>query len=141
MISLKFKKLNEDAVIPKHALIGDGAIDICTIESYSLKPGERKAFSTGLATEFPEGYVLIYRGRSGLAFKHGINPLGGVIDSNYRGEHKVILHNTGVETVEINKGERVVQALLLKLPEFVVEEVTDLSNSDRGDKGFGSTGK
>ncbi len=141
MVEIKFKKLSEDAIIPKFSRKGDAALDLHTIEDYQLKPNERHAFKTGLASSFPEGYVLLYRGRSGLAFKNGINPLAGVIDSNYRGEHMAILHNTGTETVEIKKGDRVVQAILMKLPDVDVIEVDDLDESIRGENGFGSSGK
>lgn len=141
MVQIKIKKLSEDAVIPKYSREGDAAFDLVSNESYILKPGEHHAFSTGIATEFPQGYVLLYRGRSGLAFKHAIEPLAGVIDCNYRGEHKVILYNGGKESIDISKGDRIAQALLIKLPETEIVEVEELNDSNRGEAGFGSSGK
>ncbi|MGM5483962.1 MAG: dUTP diphosphatase [Nanobdellota archaeon] len=140
MVDLKIKKLDDRAIIPKHYLKGDAALDITSIESKKLAPGERYAFPTGIATSFPEGYVLLYRDRSGLAAKKGLHILAGVIDSNYRGEHKVVVLNTGKEEIEINEGDRIVQALLIKLPEIDVKEVEDLDDTVRGDNGFGSGG-
>lgn len=142
MVTINFKKLSPDAIIPKYTRAADAAIDLTTTEDYTLQPGERHAFKTGLATSFPEGYVLLYRGRSGLAFKKGINPLAGVIDAEYRGEHMAILHNTGNEAFEVKKGDRVVQALLMKLPDVEIVEVDDLDmDTVRGEGGFGSSGR
>lgn len=141
MVTIKFKKLHPDAIIPKYTREADAALDLHTIEDFTLLPGERHAFKTGLATAFPEGYVLLYRGRSGLAFKKGINPLAGVIDAEYRGEHMAILHNTGSEPLEVKKGDRIVQALLIELPKTEVVEVEDLDETVRGEAGFGSSGR
>ena len=140
MVTLKFKKLTEDAIIPKYSRENDAAIDLHTVEDYTLEPNERHAFKTGIASAFPPGFVLLYRGRSGLAFKKGINPLAGVIDADYRGEHLVILHNTGSEALEIKKGDKVAQALLIKLPEVNIQEVENLDETTRGEAGFGSSG-
>lgn len=142
MVELKIKKLHDDAIIPRYTRKGDAALDFYSYEDYILQPGERHAFLTGIITEFPEGYVLLYRGRSGLAFKQGISILAGVIDASYRGEHKIILLNTGNEPYELKKGDRLVQALLIKLPEVEVIEVEEINNNSiRGENGFGSSGK
>lgn len=142
MVQINFKKLTEGSIIPTYGRTGDAAMDMYANEDCVIEPGKRQAIGTGVASSFPEGFVLLYRGRSGLAFKQGINPLAGVIDSNYRGEHKVILHNTGHEDLEVKKGDRIAQAILFKLPTTEILEVEDLEeNTERGAAGFGSSGR
>ncbi|MFT4325938.1 MAG: dUTP diphosphatase [Candidatus Woesearchaeota archaeon] len=141
MVVLKIQKLHPDAILPHYSREGDAAMDLYSIEDVTIKPKERVAVGTGIATEFDKNHVLLYRDRSGLAFKHGITALGGVFDSNYRGEHKVILLNTGDEAYTIHKGDRIVQFIVLEKPHIEIEEVTDLSDSNRGENGFGSSGK
>ncbi len=141
MVIIKIKALNKHASIPAFSRQGDAAFDLHSLETYTVKPGERHIFPTGIATEFPEGYVLLYRDRSGLAANHGIHVLAGVIDPTYRGEHKIVILNTGKETYEIKKGDRIVQAILLKLPDVEIKEVNELSDSNRGKERFGSSGR
>ncbi len=138
---VKIQKLHSDAIIPKAAHASDAGVDLHAIEDYELQPGERKLFKTGLAMEFPEGYVALIWPRSGLSYKRGIDVLAGVIDSGYRGDYGVILLNTGAVSLVVKKGERIAQLLFQKisLPKF--EEVDSLEDSHRGDGGFGSTGK
>jgi len=141
MVAVKIKKIDKKAIIPKFSRKGDAAFDIHSLETYTIKPGERHIFQTGIAMEFPDGYGLLYWDRSGLAAKHGIHILAGVIDATYRGEHRIVLLNTGKESYDVKEGDRIAQAILLKLPDVEIEEVDELSDSNRGEGRFGSSGK
>jgi dUTP pyrophosphatase len=140
---LKVKKLNKDAVIPAYQSEEAAGFDLHSIEDVILKPGERKLIGTGLAFEIEKGYEIQIRPRSGLAFKHGITVLNspGTVDSDYRGEIKVLLINLGNESFEIKKGERIAQAVVAPVVQAKFEEVETLSDTKRGSGGFGSTGK
>jgi dUTP pyrophosphatase len=111
---LKVKKLNKDAIIPAYHSVEAAGFDLHSIEDVILKPGERKLIKTGLAFEIEKGYEVQIRPRSGLAFKYGITVLNspGTIDSDYRGEIKVLLINLGENDFEIKKGERIAQAVI-----------------------------
>lgn len=112
-------------------------------ESISLEPLQRALVPTGLYVELPAGYEMQIRPRSGLAAKQGITVLNapGTIDADYRGEIKVILVNLSPETVVINDGERVAQAVVARCEQVEWESVEELSSTERGEGGFGSTGK
>ncbi|MDP3997581.1 MAG: dUTP diphosphatase [Candidatus Curtissbacteria bacterium] len=140
MIDFKVKKLSADAILPTKENPTDAGIDIFTNESYTLEPGERHMFSTGITTEFSKGYVALLWDRSGLGSK-GIHRLAGVIDSGYRGEWKVVLLNTTNEPYEIKKGDKIIQCILQKFEPTQIEEVQDLEDSQRGTRGFGSSGR
>lgn len=107
-----------------------------------IAPGERKLIPTGFAMALPAGYEAQVRPRSGLAYKHGITVLNtpGTIDADYRGEVKVLLINHGQETFTIQRGERIAQMVIGKLLDVDFEVVTELSDTDRGAGGYGSTG-
>ncbi|MBE6205933.1 MAG: dUTP diphosphatase [Rikenellaceae bacterium] len=112
-------------------------------ESISLEPLQRALVPTGLYVELPAGYEMQIRPRSGLAAKQGITVLNapGTIDADYRGEIKVILVNLSPDTVIINDGERVAQAVVARCEQVEWESVDELSSTERGEGGFGSTGK
>jgi len=116
--------------------------DLHSIEDVVINPGERKLIGTGLAFEIEKGYEVQIRPRSGLAFKHGITVLNspGTIDSDYRGEIKVLLINLGNEKFEIKKGDRIAQAVIAPVIQAEIIEVDSLSDTKRGAGGFGSTG-
>ena len=143
---VKIKKLCENAVIPKYATAGSAACDLCFAgeKEETIAPGETKALSTGIAISMEKSdcVALIYA-RSGLASKHGLAPANcvGVVDSDYRGEIKVALHNHSVESYTVAPGERIAQLLFAPVytADFVETEVLD--ETDRGAGGFGSTGK
>lgn len=137
---LKIKRLHPDAVLPAYAKAGDAGLDLSTYEDVTLVPDERKAVGTGLSFELDDGYVALMWGRSGLAVKNGIAVLGGVIDAGYRGEYKVILHNVSDQPVVFAKGDRVAQLLIQKVERPEIVEVQEVSQSERGADGFGSTG-
>jgi dUTP pyrophosphatase len=112
-------------------------------ESVILAPGDRKLISTGLKIELPIGYEAQIRPRSGLAFKHGITVLNspGTIDADYRGELKVLLINHGNEAFEVKDGERIAQMVISKHEQIKWQISTELSETNRGEGGYGSTGK
>jgi dUTP pyrophosphatase len=140
---LKVKKLNKKAIIPAYHSVEAAGFDLHSIEDVLLKPGERKLIGTGLAFEIEKGYEIQIRPRSGLAYKHGITVLNspGTVDSDYRGEIKILLINLGEESFEIKKGDRIAQAVVAPVVQAKFEEVEILSNTKRGSGGFGSTGK
>ena len=128
-------------MIPARANKTDAGYDLWSVESYTLKPLERKLFKTGISVEIPEGHYGRIAPRSGLAYKHGLDVLAGVIDSSYRGEIGVILINLGDKDVYITHGDRVAQLIIesCRYPEMI--QVDELGVSNRGIGGFGSTGK
>ena len=143
MAQLKIKKINPEAIIPKYSHEGDAGMDLFSCEDYNLKPGERKLFAIGFQVEVPEGYEMQVRPRSGMALKHGITVLNtpGTIDAGYRGEVGVILFNSSPEEYPIKKGDRIAQAVINKFESADIVESEDLSETSRGEGGFGSTGK
>ncbi len=140
---LKIKKLTPEAVIPAYQSSGAAGFDLHAIEDTILRPGERVLLGTGLAMAVDEGYELQIRPRSGLAYKHGITVLNtpGTVDSDYRGEIKVLLINHGEEDFAITQGERIAQGVIKEVVQAVMVEVDDLDETQRGEKGFGSTGR
>ena len=139
---LKVKKLHKDAVIPSYAKNGDAGMDLYSVEAIGILSGERVLVKTGISIELPKGYEAQIRPRSGLALKKGITVLNtpGTIDEGYRGEIGVILINHSDEIVFIQKGDRIAQMVINKIESVKIEEVKELSDTDRGTGGFGSTG-
>ena len=144
MITIKLTRLAHGAGLPfpAYATEGSAGLDIVTAQDLSLQPGERMAVPTGFAIEIPPGYEVQVRPRSGLALKHGVTCLNtpGTIDSDYRGEVKVILANLGQEAFAVRRGERIAQLVPAPVLRAAFEEVEQLSDSQRGSGGFGSTG-
>ena len=128
--------------LPAYATSGAAGMDVVSAEDVTIAPGARHAVATGLALAIPRGYEVQVRPRSGLALKHGITVPNtpGTIDSDYRGEVKVILINHGTEPFAIQRGDRVAQLVLAPVVQAAWEEVTELDATDRGEGGFGSTG-
>ena len=139
-MKIKIKKLNSEATLPRYAHVGDAGMDFFSCEDVSIKSGERKLIGTGLSIELPEGYVSLIWDKSGLAAKNGLTVLGGVIEYTYRGEYGVILLNTSDEEYHLKKGDKIAQLLIQKIETAEIEEVEELSDSVRGEGGFGSTG-
>ena len=139
-MELKVKKLLKEAKLPVRKREGDAGLDLYSVEDVNLNPGEWKAIPTGIAVEIPKGYVGLIKDRSGLALKYALHCLAGVIDENYRGEIKVIVINLGREKVFIQKGTRIAQLLLVPYLKVEPVEVEELSDTERGKKGFGSSG-
>lgn len=140
MLDIDIKRLDHEANIPTQAKRFDAGYDLCSLENYTLAPQEREFFRTGIAVAIPEGYVGYIKPRSGLAAKVGIDVLGGVIDSGYRGEIGVILLNTGESHCTIHPGDRIAQLVIQPVMEVAFREVIELPESERAFGGFGSTG-
>ncbi|MEG3180539.1 dUTP diphosphatase [Sphingomonas sp. LT1P40] len=129
--------------LPAYATPGAAGMDVVAAEDHVFAPGARHAVATGFAIAIPEGYEVQVRPRSGLALKHGITCLNtpGTIDSDYRGEVKVILANLGDAPFTIARGERIAQLVPAAVQRAVFEEVAALDDTARGGGGFGSTGR
>jgi dUTP pyrophosphatase len=140
---IKLNKLNSNAKLPKRSNPQDAGADLFSSEKLMIHPLERKLISTGIAIEIPEGYYGRIAPRSGIAFKNGIDVLAGVIDSTYRGEIKVLLYNADKHTTFfVEQGDRIAQLIIEKHYNFeFIEVVEELSETNRGSHGFGSTGK
>ncbi|HEX6375108.1 MAG TPA: dUTP diphosphatase [Allosphingosinicella sp.] len=145
MIDIEVKRLSngEGLPLPSYASGGAAGLDIVAAEDLTLAPGARHAVATGFAIAIPDGYEVQVRPRSGLALKHGVTCLNtpGTIDSDYRGEVKVILANLGAEPFEIRRGERIAQLVPAPVVRAAFYEVDDLDTTTRGAGGFGSTGR
>ena len=145
MIRIELKRLphGEGLPLPAYASEHAAGLDVVAAEDVSLQPGGRHAVATGFAIAIPHGYEVQVRPRSGLALKHGITCLNapGTIDSDYRGEVKVILANLGQEAFEVRRGERIAQLVPAKVLKARFEEVDVLDTTQRGAGGFGSTGR
>jgi len=137
----KVKKLNDEAKIPEYAHHNDAGMDLFSVEEVKIEPHQRVQIKTGLAFEVPDGYVGLIWDKSGLSHKHGLKTLGGVLDSGYRGELMVGLVNVSGETYTIEKGHKVAQMLIQKIEQPKITESETLSEAERGEGGFGSTGK
>lgn len=143
-ITIPLRRLPHGTGLPLPAYATDGAagLDVVAAEDLTLASGGRHAVATGFAMAVPEGYEVQVRPRSGLALKHGITCLNtpGTIDSDYRGEVKVILANLGDEDFVINTGDRIAQIVVAPVTQGVMVEVEALDDTERGTGGFGSTG-
>ena len=139
---LKVQKIHEDAIIPNYAHVGDAGLDLFSIEEKLLKSGESALIKTGIKIELPEQTEAQIRPRSGLALKHGITVLNtpGTIDEGYRGEIGIILINHGKKDFLVEKNMKIAQMVVKPVWYVNVEEVKTLSNTERAEGGFGSTG-
>jgi len=147
-INIKVKRLSNDYLdipLPHYATVGSAGMDIRAAikEDIILEPGKVELIQTDISVEIPVGYEIQVRPRSGLAANHSIGILNspGTIDSDYRGEVKIILMNFGKEEFKISKGDRIAQLIVSKVYTAKIEEVKDLNSSHRGEGGFGHTGK
>ncbi len=142
-IRVKVKKLDKDLPLPKQAHANDAGVDLYSRIDKTLEPGERALIPTGIAVSIPEGYAGFVQPRSGLALKHGLSIVNtpGLIDPHYRGEIGVILINLDKNnSFEIKRGMKIAQLVFQKVAEPLWEEVEDLDITERGEKGFGSSG-
>nr|WP_315380485.1 dUTP diphosphatase [uncultured Sphingomonas sp.] len=133
----------ENLPLPRYATDGAAGMDVVAAEDLTLAPGARHAVATGFAMAIPAGYEVQVRPRSGLALKHGITCLNtpGTIDSDYRGEIKVILANLGTDDFPIARGDRIAQLVPAPVQRADLDEVSSLDETARGAGGFGSTGR
>ena len=145
MVKVLIKKLDPDVQLPEYKTSGASGVDLIAFikEPINLEPKTSVLIPTGLSVAFPEDYEIQIRPRSGLAAKNNISVLNtpGTIDSDYRGEIKVIIFNHGNENFSINNGDRIAQMILAPVVKMELEEKNDLPMSVRGKGGFGSTGK
>ena len=143
-VAVRVRRLQhgEGLALPAYATAGAAGMDVLAAEDVTLAPGARHAVATGLSLAIPPGYEIQVRPRSGLALRHGISAPNtpGTIDSDYRGELKVILINHGAEPFAIHRGDRVAQLVLAPVIQAAWEEVAELDDTERGAGGFGSTG-
>jgi len=142
---LNYKKIHPKAVAPKYNYPTDSGFDLYSVEEVVIPPFGRALIPTGLVLQFDEGFEIQIRPKSGLAINQGLTVLNtpGTVDQGYTGEIQVIIFNTNDKEVKISEGMKVAQGVLCPVQngKFVsVEEITDIQNKDRGDKGFGSTG-
>lgn len=140
MDEARVKLLYCDAKVPKRSNCGDAGLDLYSVESLVLTPKMRCLISTGIAMSIPCGIYGKIEGRSGLASKYGIDVMAGVIDSNYRGEIKVLLINHGEEDFKIEVGDRIAQIIFSKYHYLDLVASETLDDTSRGVKGFGSSG-
>lgn len=140
-ISIRFK-LAEGALLPEYKTSGAAGADVCSNEDCSINPNSWKMVSTGLFPEIPENFEIQVRSRSGLAAKNGVFVLNspGTVDSDYRGEIKVILANMSDKVFEIKKGDRIAQFVVTPVRQADFEAVREISETERSSGGFGSTG-
>lgn len=134
------KLLNKDATLPRRANPLDAGYDVSSCEELTIPSMERAIVSTGISISIPGNTYARVAPRSGLAAKHGIDVLAGVVDASYTGEVKVILFNSSKEDFVIKKGDRIAQIIITKILTPEVVELTELAATTRGDKGFGSSG-
>lgn len=140
-MKIKVKKLNPEAKNPVYSHPGDAGMDLFSTERVVLRPNERASCPTGIAMEISEGYVGLIWDKSGIALNHGIKTMAGVIDSGYRGEIKIVLANMSNQVYTINVGDKIAQILVQKIENPEIEISEELSDTARGERGFGSTGK
>ena len=142
-MTLEVQRLEAAAVLPSRAYDGDAGLDLYAAHAARLRPGERASVGTGIAVAIPQGHAGLVLPRSGLALRHGIALVNapGLIDAGYRGELRVLLLNTDrAETFDVAPGERIAQLLIIAFAALEVTEVAELSQSQRRERGFGSSG-
>ena len=142
-IDLPIKRLDPTVELPSYAYEGDAGLDLRANESVTLAPHERRLIGTGLAIAIPEGFAGFVQPRSGLALREGLSMANtpGLVDSHYRGELKVCAVNLDDQkSITIEKGERIAQLVILRVPVVSLVEVDELDETDRGAGGFGSSG-
>lgn len=141
-MTVKFKRLRPEAVLPAYAHPSDAGMDVCAVDDAVVPKGGRALVRTGLAMQLPVGYEAQVRPRSGLALKHGVTVLNapGTIDAGYRGEVGVILANFGDGDFQVKAGDRIAQLVIAPVTQAAVAETDEVDETDRGAGGFGSTG-
>ena len=142
MLNIKIQKINEDAIVPKYAYESDAGMDVYSTKNYLLLPKHRTLVGTGLKIEIPKGYEMQIRPKSGLALRDGITVLNtpGTIDSSYRGEVGIVLINHSSKPYKIEKNQKIAQIIFNKIEKAKLIISDELSETERGKGGFGSTG-
>jgi len=140
MTKIQVKKLSAEAKLPSFGRASDAGMDLYSLADTVLKPGERISCPTGIAIKIPEGFVGLVWDKSGPSHKFGIKTIGGVYDSNYTGEYLIGLINLSQKDFVIKKGQKIAQLLVQKIESPEIEEVSELSETNRGEQRFGSSG-
>lgn len=140
-MQLLIKKLHPDAKIPQFAHATDAGLDVCTVANFIITPGEHRLVPTGLSIVFPDGYTALVWDKGGIANKRHLKTVGGVFDTEYRGEYLIGLYNFGTKSQSFAVGDKIAQLLIQKVEHPEIIEVTELDETARGDGAFGSTGK
>ncbi|MEX0931702.1 MAG: dUTP diphosphatase [Candidatus Paceibacterota bacterium] len=140
-MNLRIKKLHSDAIIPSYAHEGDAGMDLFSLEKVVIEPNTQVSLATGIALEIPEGYVGLIWDKSGLSHKHRLKTFGGVVDAGYRGEVRIGIMNLSDTSYVFEKGHKIAQMLIQPVVSATITESDNLSDSSRGEGGFGSTGK
>ena len=138
---IKVVRVHDEARLPQYAHDGDAAFDLFSTKTMVFRSGTAHSVPTGIKLEIPNGYAGLIWAKTGLAIKHGLKVLGVVIDSGYRGEVMVGMTNLTDNEYSLEKGEKIAQMIIQKVEQAVIEEVEELSETKRGEGGFGSTGK
>jgi dUTP pyrophosphatase len=138
--SINILRVSSEAVLPTRAHPDDAGLDLYGLEDVILPPSQGRVAKTGIALALPPGHVGLVADRSSLA-KRGVKTAGGIIDAGYRGEIHIVLWNISSEPIQLKRGERIAQLLIIPIATPAVVEVTTLDETQRGNKGFGSTGK
>jgi dUTP pyrophosphatase len=140
-VQLKIKKLRDDAHIPAYGGPSDAGLDLCSLEDWTLKPGEQHTFKIGIAIAVPDGFVGLVWDRSGMAARNGVKTMAGVIDCTYRGEVGIVLVNVTNKPYDVKQGDRIAQLLIQPIATAEVQVVEELDDTQRGNGGFGSSGR
>jgi dUTP pyrophosphatase len=139
-MELKVRRINKDARLPRYGHPGDAGLDLFSVVEAVLKPGEAFAVPTGIQTAIPSGFVGLIWDKSGISLS-GVHRLAGVVDAGYRGEIKVVMINLSGSDFVVSKGMKIAQMLIQPVVGVTVNETDDLDDTDRGEGGFGSTGR
>ena len=139
-MNIHVKKLHPDATLPRFAHATDAGLDLCTVEEFTINPGEHRLVPTGVAIVFPAGYAALVWDKGGISNKRHLKTVGGVFDTDYRGEYLIGLYNFGTEPQSFTVGDKIAQLLIQKVEHPEIIEVDELDETVRGDGAFGSTG-
>jgi len=139
-MKIKVKKLKENAKLPTYHHPGDVGMDMYSMETVTMKPGEHYRFWHGFALEFPSGFAAVVKDKSSIS-KAGLHTMGGVFDAGYRGEYNTLLVNLSDKPYTFEEGDKVAQLVITPVEIVEIEEVKELSESARGEGKFGSTGR
>ena len=140
-MKVKIKKTHKLAAIPAYAYVGASGLDLAAIDLQILEHGQRALLHTGISVELPQGYGAFVMGRSGNTIKRGLLVALGLIDSDYRGEIGVMAFNTTDKKMIIQQGDRIAQLVIMPTPQIQIEGTNELTDTNRGTNGFGSTGR
>ena len=139
-MELKVRRINKDARLPRYGHPGDAGLDLFSVVEAVLKPGEAFAVPTGIQTAIPSGFVGLIWDKSGISLS-GVHRLAGVVDAGYRGEIKIVMINLSGSDFIVSKGMKIAQMLIQPVVGVTVSETDDLDDTERGEGGFGSTGR